>query len=81
MAAYALPLPSDGFRGAGSTEAEALAALQGRPHWRKAFFYLWDEPKCQAQYAQLRARVGNNNNNNSESCSIRTNRTVGSSQV
>ncbi|GAQ77724.1 hypothetical protein KFL_000030050 [Klebsormidium nitens] len=58
LSAYALPYAGMDARGYPVEGKEALlkllGALKDRPHFKKAYFYLWDEPTTSVQHARIR---------------------------
>ncbi|GBG92352.1 hypothetical protein CBR_g55233, partial [Chara braunii] len=57
LGAYALPFQPIGTSGEEEAEEvlkKELEILKEKPHWKKAYFYLWDEPLSTEHYQRIR---------------------------
>ncbi|XP_056177270.1 uncharacterized protein LOC115669811 isoform X2 [Syzygium oleosum] len=56
LAAYAVPYCQAVSRGTASEDylQKEIEILRTKPHWKKAYFYLWDEPLNSEQYDSIR---------------------------
>ncbi|XP_044475893.1 uncharacterized protein LOC123203554 isoform X2 [Mangifera indica] len=54
LAAYAVPYKSVSGGGAKDYLQKEVEILRTKPHWKKAYFYLWDEPLNMEHYNSVR---------------------------
>ncbi|KAL5704531.1 hypothetical protein ACHQM5_022943 [Ranunculus cassubicifolius] len=57
LAAYAVPFASvlAGTEPANNSSRKEIEILKTKPHWKKAYLYLWDEPLNLEQYESIRS--------------------------